>query len=71
VVGAVALLEWRERVNREIAARAKAERKVAARYELFVAEMRTQAEAPRVASRQPCKLITAMVSGNGAAGVLS
>jgi hypothetical protein len=75
VVAALALLEWRDRMAEEEARnrmiRANAERDVTARYEIFIAEMRTQAEAPRVASRQPCMLITASVSGNGAAGAVS
>jgi hypothetical protein len=78
VIGAIALLEWRDRMAREDAdremVRAKYEEMVRARYDLMVAEMRTQADEfwkPRAASQTPCKLIKGMVHSNGAAGALS
>jgi len=57
VIGAIALLEWRDRMAREDAdremVRAKYEEMVRARYDLMVAEMRTLADEfwkPRAAS---------------------
>ena len=48
VIGAISLLEWRDRMAREDArdrmAREKADREMMMRYELMVAEMRKQAE---------------------------
>jgi hypothetical protein len=71
VIGAIALLEWRDRMRRENVDREDAERKTMVQYELMIAEMRAQADEPRTASRAPCKRITAAVHSNGAAGVLS
>jgi hypothetical protein len=42
--GALALLEWRDRMHREEAAREEAERETMVRYETMVAAMRRQAE---------------------------
>ena len=71
VLGALALLEWRDRMRRENAERENADREMMTRYEFMVAEMRAQADEPRAASRTPCKLAIAAVHSNGAAGVLS
>jgi hypothetical protein len=75
IIGAMALLEWRDQVAREeareLARRANAERAMTARFELMIAAMRVQADAPRAASRAPIKTTVAMVCGNGAAGVTS
>jgi hypothetical protein len=71
VIGAIALLEWRDRMRRENADRENAERETMVRYDLMVAEMQAQADEPRAASRTICKLIIAMVHSNGAAGALS
>ncbi|MGB6398374.1 MAG: hypothetical protein WBF73_22215 [Bradyrhizobium sp.] len=72
VIGAIALLEWRDRMARENADRENAEREMMARYELTLEEMRRAVSEPHpLASPTPCKLIMAMVHSNGAAGALS
>lgn len=43
-VGALSLLEWRDRMRRENADRANAERETMVRYETMLAAMRRQAE---------------------------
>jgi hypothetical protein len=53
VIGAIALLEWRDRMRRENADRERAERETTMRYERMVAEMRAEAAefwAPRPAT---------------------
>jgi hypothetical protein len=52
VIGAIALLEWRDRMTRENTERENVEREMMARYAIFIAAMRAQAEefaAPREA----------------------
>jgi hypothetical protein len=39
-------------------------------FDTMIAEMRAQADAPRIASGIPCLLVKGMVSGAGAAGAL-
>jgi hypothetical protein len=61
-------------MNRENADREDAYRETMMRYELFIAEMRAQADEfwkPRTASKIPCLMVKGMVSGAGAAGALS
>jgi hypothetical protein len=76
MIGAMALLQWRDRMAKENAERemvqAKCEEMVRAKYERMIAEMRAQADAPRTASHTtPCKLVAVAVHSNGAAGVTS
>jgi hypothetical protein len=75
VIGAIALLEWRDRMAREDAkdrmARETADRETMMRYERMIAQMRAQADAPRAARQTTCVLVKGMVHGNGAAGALS
>ena len=70
-VGAIALLEWRNRMARENTERENVERETMARYAIFIAEMRAQADKPRAPSRTTCVLIKGMVHSAGAAGALS
>ena len=59
-------------MRRENAERENAERETMLRYEIFIAEMRVQADKPRAAIQTPCVLVSAaMVHGAGAAGALS
>jgi hypothetical protein len=72
-IGAIALLEWRDRMRGENADRENAERETMMRFELMVAEMQAQADEfwkPRTASQTPCKLVTAKFRGDGAAGAV-
>jgi hypothetical protein len=78
VIGAIALLGWRNQMASEDAknraAKENAEREMMMRYDRMIAEMQAQADEfwkPRAASQTPCKLIKGMVHSNGAAGALS
>lgn len=75
MIGAMALLEWRDRMAEEEArnrtTRAKAERETAAQFDLMIAEMQAELDAPRAASHTPCVMVAAAVHGNGAAGATS
>jgi hypothetical protein len=70
-VGALALLEWRQRMIRENTERENADREMALRFDTMIAEMRAQADAPHAASRATCVLVKGMVHSAGAAGALS
>ena len=71
VIGAMALLEWRDRMARENADRENAERATMMRYYLMIAEMRAELDEPHAASHTPCVMVAAAVHGNGAAGATS